>query len=109
MTESDRISAPAEYATILVSHPLYDPARASISGIRMTPISGLSPSRPLGTFNGVLAPGIAFEKTFVPRDYALSFNFTLLKFGASNTAMGVIQYTNDSYGSSHTPSMMCRY
>ena len=88
-TQGDRIAA--QNATLLVSDPWYPPAPATISGFSMTAITALS-SRPLAQFNGVVSLGSAYEKTFVPQDYALSFNFTPLStsFGIPQ---GVIQYS----------------
>ena len=80
-------------ATLFISSPWESPADAFVSSISMNAISELS-SRPIADHAGPLVRAIAYEKTYVPPNYGLSFNITPtgLVSGWSN----IIHYSQDN-------------
>ena len=87
-------------ATVLISDPWTSPAKAAITSISLTSISSLS-SRPIANYAGPLAKGIAYEKTYVPEDFALAFNITpnRLLLGSGS----IIHYTHDNSNGARIP------
>ena len=85
-----RISGNAKRFT---SDPWYSPAKAKVSSIRMTAISKFS-SRPIEDFTGPVSTGVAYEKTYVPPDFAISFNITPKRLVTEYT--NIIRYTQDN-------------
>ena len=77
----------------MISDPWYSPANATISSITMNAISELS-SRSIADFAGPISTGVAYEKTYVPQDYALSFNITLT--GVVMGKSSIIHYTSEN-------------
>lgn len=87
-------------AIALISNPWESPANAIISSISMTPISKFS-SRSIADYSGPLARGIAYEKAYVPEDFALSFNITLN--GKVSGSSSIIHYTQDNTNNGRIP------
>ena len=80
-------------ATVYVSGPWGAPASARIASIKMSAITALT-STPVSAVNGPLSNGIAFEKTTVPANFALSFDIT-----PTGTVAGwssIIHYSGDT-------------
>lgn len=84
-------------ATVMISNPWpwYDPAKAKISSISMIAISNFS-SRSIGDFAGPISKGVAYEKTYVPPDFALSFNITPTGLASAESDSNIIRYTQDN-------------
>ena len=97
MVTGERISGNAK---LYVSDPWYSPAKAKISTIQMTPISEFS-SRPIADYSGPILTGVAYEKTYVPEDYAISFNIT--PFDISVGKCSIIHYTQDNTPRGRSP------
>ena len=79
-------------ATVYVSDPWHPSASARIASIKMSAITALT-STPVSAVNGPLSYGIAYEKTTVPADYALSFDIT--PTGTVEGWASIIHYTGD--------------
>ena len=76
----------------MISNPWYSPANAMISSINMNAISQFS-NRSIADYAGPISTGVAYEKTYVPPNYALSFNLTPM--GLVSGWSSIIHYTQD--------------
>ena len=78
-------------AKVMISDPWYTPAKAKISSIQMEAITEFS-ARPIADFEGPISTGVAYEKTVVPSDFALSFSITPTGVVMGKTS--IIHYTS---------------
>ena len=82
-------------ATVMMSSPWYPAAIANISSITLTSISSITGSgQSLSDFSGPISKGSLIGKTFVPADYALTFDITPTGF-VPNDWSNIIHFTQD--------------
>ena len=85
-------------ATVFKSSPWMVAAKASISPIQLASISSITGygGQPLVNFNGRISKGALIEKTFVPADYALTFDIIPTAIASANNESSIIHYTQDN-------------
>lgn len=84
-------------ATVWKSSPWMPAAMASISSINMTSISLITGygGRPLANFSGPISKGALIEKSYVPADYALTFDIIPTGIVLAESESSIIHYTQD--------------